>query len=472
MVECLASAAPLTHAVRPTATFPSVLLPTQDGAIPIEVHLVARLSHGAGTQLFYQTLSRQRQHARFVDALEEPSAKLGGSDFAKGDATALYSFSVGRGGHPFHRHAGHRVFTAVSGSGGTLLRFSSATPREIEQDPANFVRMLRHVELPGDCLFTVRFSGENWHQFMPLQPGSAHPAFFALSTHTNELGGVLSAALQRQVMTDMADIPSLTQLLPESAVRLLHKLDTTGAAVPRTVLSLNERPGGKLEFVCKRFRSVVGHLRGWFARLSVHRGFFGESHRTLVRQHTIAPDCLVLQTLVDCTVHHEDCFTISTVVEKGQTADALLGALLEGFLRHPHFGVSRLMALRNILVRPLRLRTSPLACPVSSLASGNSPFLFRGRYPVHLQHVSDDGRTAQVVLGADDRHLAFRSCVAVRMEENDGAAVVSLSTRVYCSNLFGRAYMRLISAVHRRYIVPRLLEAAVESISPGTAQHR
>jgi hypothetical protein len=44
-----------------------------------------------------------------------------------------------------------------------------------------------------------------------------------------------------------------------------------------------------------------------------------------------------------------------------------LVALLEGFLDNRPSFVSRLMVLRNALVRPLGLRTSPLGCPVSSL---------------------------------------------------------------------------------------------------------
>jgi hypothetical protein len=68
---------------------------------------------------------------------------------------------VGPKGHPFHRHAGHRIFTAVSGSGGAQLRFSSASEQQIQEDPHNFMRALRFVNIPPDCLFTVRFGGGN-----------------------------------------------------------------------------------------------------------------------------------------------------------------------------------------------------------------------------------------------------------------------------------------------------------------------
>lgn len=53
-------------------------------------------------------------------------------------------------------------------------------------------------------------------------------------------------------------------------------------------------------------------------------------------------------------------------------ATALLASVSQGFLHNAPGGVSRLMALRNVLVKPLGLRTSPLGCPVSSLLSPNT----------------------------------------------------------------------------------------------------
>ena len=160
-------------------TFPSVRIPSESGGLAVEVSLIAQIGHGAGNHLFASVASRQRQHSAFVDELDEPSAKLGGTNFLKGDATSLYSFVVGPKGHPFHRHAGHRIFTAVSGSGGAQLRFSSASEQQIREDPENFIRALRFVNIPPDCMFTVRFGGETWHQFSALARNSLHPVFFA-----------------------------------------------------------------------------------------------------------------------------------------------------------------------------------------------------------------------------------------------------------------------------------------------------
>ena len=115
----------LTQAVD---TFPSVRIPSQGGGLPVEVSLISQMGIGSGDALIASAMARQRGHDAYIDALEEPSARLGGMDLDRGDATSLYSFAVGAGGHPFHRHAGHRVFTAVSGSAGAQLRFSTASP--------------------------------------------------------------------------------------------------------------------------------------------------------------------------------------------------------------------------------------------------------------------------------------------------------------------------------------------------------
>ena len=444
---------------RHTSTFPFVTLPTGPGRVPVEVSLVARLGRGEGDRLFFEAQARQRRHDRFVDALDEPSAKLGSTDVEAGDATALYSFGVGSGGHPFHRHAGHRVFTAVSGSGGAQLRFSSATPDELAQDPESFVRQLRHVNVPPDCLFTVRFSGTTWHQFAPSLRAAGHPAFFALSTHTNELGGDLSDAMRARVLADDGDIPSLTELLPEAIVRRLAALPIAPGQVPTTELALDDRPGGWQEWACRRYRSLAGRVHRWRLGLGPRPGFVSVLQPLQGAPRTGSLLGLQLQ---DRAIHHEDCFVLAVRPPEERGAAWWLAALLEGFLDNPPSFVSRMMVVRNALVRPLGLRTSPLGCPVSSLLATGSSALFAGRFPVLAQSLADDDRSAQVILGADDRHLAFRTGVGVRLRD-DGAVEFSLADRVACTNAFGRVYMALIAWTHRRLIAPAMLAHAVES---------
>lgn len=459
-----------TQAMR-VRSFPSASIPSRSGGLPVEVSLIAQLGHGAGDQLCAGALARQRLHADFVDELDEPSARLGNTDFSKGDATSLYSFAVGAKGHPFHRHAGHRVFTAISGSGGAQLRFSTATPAEVERDPHSFIQALHHIDIPPDCLFTVRFGGDTWHQFAPLARNSLHPTFFALSCHTNELGGQLPDELRAQVRANAANIPALTVLLPAAVTELLHSLPAERLQVPTIHLSLDASPGSLHSLLCKSARCAAGLIRGGWAAWRRTNGFLRSvgGRLTLTELDELPAGSMLTQQLTDRPCHHQDMFqlTLSSRDVAGASATLLLSRLLEGFLRNPPSGVSRLMALRNLLVKPVGLRTSPLGCPVASLLSTERDNLFDGRHPVLDQSVDADDRRAQVVLGADDKHLVFRSCVGVHLL--DGKQVVlTLGTRVHCKNLFGRCYMAAIQRIHRSYIAPNMLRMAAEHAFPLT----
>lgn len=441
-------------------TFPSAVLPSCSGGLPVEVALIAQLGHGAGTHLIEAATARQRGHQGFVDALDEPSARLGGMDLAHGDASSLYSFTVGAQGHPFHRHAGQRTFTAISGSAGTQLRFSSATDAQIKEDPSAFVRALRHVHVPPDCLFTVRFGGGTWHQFVPLSPDTPHPALFALSCHTNELGGDLPEAVRTQVLDNAADIPSLTELLPEAVTALLRQLDP--ARVATVALSLDAPAASWHAAFCARFRSWVGRARGAWARLGRPRGYLADNGggRTVFADPSAAGSLVLRHHLPEAG--HTDGFSLDLPageIPPSLTPAQILEALLDGFLDNRPVGVTRLMSLRNTLVRPLRLRTSSLGCPVSSLLGTGAARHFSGRFPVLDAQV--DATQAQVLLGADDRHLVFRSCVAVARAP-DGRVRCTLATRVRTTNLFGQFYLAVIDRVHRGYIAPAMLRLAVD----------
>ena len=455
----------MTATARTLDTFPSVRLPSQSGGLPVEVVLIAQIGIGAGSPLIASTAALQRGHDTFIDALDEPSARIGGADFQRGDATSLYSFVVGAEGHPFHRHAGHRVFTAISGSGGALLRFSTASQDGIDADPQAFLRALRHVEIPPDCLFTVRFGGGTWHQFLPRDAAAGHPALFALSCHTNELGGELDAEQRRRVLANEADIPALTELLPEPVAALLAATDTRD--VPTITLSLTAATTSLRGRFCARTRGLSGRLRRALGRWRRPVGFLADSGAPpVIKLQEPPPQSLLWRQFGD-TFTHQDSFALEIDAAELPTASAsqLLAGLLDGFLENRPTGVSRLMGLRNVLVKPLGLRTSPLGCPVSSLLN-DAPQRFAGRFPVLEQAIDADDRRAQVVLGADDKHLRFRSCAAVECLPG-GKVRFTLGTRVRNRNLFGAVYMRLIDRTHRRYVAPAMLSMAVGHVLDG-----
>jgi hypothetical protein len=448
---------------RSVTTFPSVSLPSHSGGLPVEVSLIAQLGHGQGNQIIEDTAARQRSHEAFVDALDEPSARIGGVDLARGDPSSLYTFVVGPQGHPFHCHAGHRVFTAVSGSAGAQLRFCTASPAQVAHDPKRFFKALRFVNIPADCLFTVRFGGATWHQFVPLRAGP-HPALFALSCHTNELGGELAEPLRERVMANRADIPSLTEVLPQEIAAVLEDPAFDFERVPTVALSVDAAAVHWAGRLCTVVRGTLGRIRGAWARSRKSHGFLADNGGgRLVQELAIPPDDSLLRQQLPGRGAFQD--TFSLVTEPGElgtrSARVALAAVLQGFLDNRPLGVSHLMRFRNALVRPLGLRTSPLGCPASSLLSRQSERWFAERYPVLDQRCTENDQRAQVLLGADDKHLAFRSCVGVHLRA-DGSAEFTLGTRVRTRNAFGLFYMAVVDPVHRSYVTPAMLRLAVD----------
>jgi hypothetical protein len=455
------------HLTKIIDTFPSVYIPSDSNMLPIEVSLIAQLGHGAGNHLYESIASRQKCHIDFVDELEEPSAKLAGTNYVLGDTTSLYSFIVGPTGHPFHKHAGHRIFTAVSGSGGAQLRFSTATSDEIKDTPHTFIDKLHFINIPPDCMFTVRFGGDTWHQFWPLSKNTLHPVFFALSCHTDELGGNLSEEMKRKIIDNEADIPSLTEILPFELSEYIQSSAFQEHMVKTTTLSLDAPTGTFHRKVCDTVRGTAGVFRGIWGGWYKSSGYVSQTNATkMVKSlNTLPKNSLLLEHLANEFVHHEDSFSITVNAKhfKGLNPEQLLEIMLEGFLINSPKGVSKLMMARNIIVKPFGLRTSPLGCPVSSLLSEDTSNLFANKYPVLNQRSNDTCTVSQVILGANDKHLKFRSCIRVEVI-NDSHIMFSLDNRVHCENFFGRIYMTAIDLVHRHYIAPVMLRRSVDYV--------
>ena len=284
-----------------------------------------------------------------------------------------------------------------------------------------------------------------------------------------ELGGDLDPTVRERVQANMASIPALTVVLPATVTDLLKAIAPHRLHVPTVQLSLDAAPGSLHALFSRSVRCAAGVVREFASRWRRSHGFLRESGGRLpVTELDDLPAGSLLAGQLPLSPHpHQDMFRISVSTSQADTLDApiLLARLLDGFVNHPPAGVSRMMALRNVLVKPLGLRTSPLGCPVSSLLSPARDQLFAGRYPVLDQHVDAHHRHAQVVLGADDKHLLFRSCVAVHVV-NAHRIDISLGTRVHCKNLFGRCYMAVIQRVHRSYIAPAMLRVAAEKAFP------
>ena len=453
-------AQPAFTSVRASATFPSVRLVSHCGGLPVEVTLIAQFAPGQGDVVIGDALRRQSRHPAFIDALDEPSTRIGAMDLARGDPSSLYTFGVGAGGHPFHRHAGNRMFTAVSGSAGAHLRFSTASQAQMDADPRALVDALHVVEVPPDCLFSVRFGGGTWHQFLAARPNGAHPTLFALSCHPDELGGRLDDATQARVRSNAADIPSLTEVLPAPVQALLDAALRAPASIATTSLSLHAPPASRAARLCAGLRGAMGRMRAAIARRRSAAGFLAHNGGGReIATGAVAAGSLLQSQLPGARIDHED--QVAIRVASDATPAVAMDRLLAGFVENPPDGVSRLMALRNLLVRPAGLRTSPLGCPASSLLSVDAPHRFASRHPILAERHSNDGRRVEVILGADDRHLRFRTCIGIAAD-TDGALICSMATRVHTRNLFGLIYMAAISRVHRHYIAPAMLRHAVD----------
>ena len=432
------------------SSFPHVSIRSADGRRAVEVTLLSQLDIGSGDAIAIRSTTLQASHPQFNDALDEPSVRLSAPDLAAGDPAALYTFAVGRQGHPFHRHAAPRLFTAISGSGGCRLRFIA----DSSSHSSNVA--LHHVEIPADCLFTVRMAANTWHQFQPLQDDARHPALFAISCHPDETAGALDDALHAEVMRGEANLASLTELMPDA----LQQATQADAAAQTTVLRFNTRHWQTpMAALCTHTRRLMGRVR---QQLAPYCTQLGSSARRLPALPVLSQASLSQTSLLSEQLphyHHQDC--VSLQLDRRWLGNAgteqLLAELLAAFIQQPAGSVSGLMRLRNVIARPLGLRTSSLGCPVSSLLSDAPAQRFAQRFPVLASAVT--ANQAQVILGADDRHLQFRSCVGVQREGD--TITFQLATRVYCRNLFGHLYMGLVDPVHRHFIAPKMLRTAV-----------
>ncbi len=200
---------------------------------PIEVTVTGKMPRGSGSYLVESAFEQQERNPEYLDEFNEPSAIIGKTDFHNGDPTAVYTFGVDKRDLVFHRHAGHRVITGITGGRGCFLKFSLSTPEEAARFPEKFIEKLYMVHIPGDRMFVLRFSGTVYHQFCPADPNEN--AFFAVSVHTNEAAG-LTGELLETVLSNQSSIPLLTEPAPDAVMRLL---DDPNALYRAVIVSLD-----------------------------------------------------------------------------------------------------------------------------------------------------------------------------------------------------------------------------------------
>ena len=463
------------------SSFPHVCIHEDAGKTFIEVHLIADLGRGRGNAMVQQAAGLQQQHPRFVDALDEPSTCIGELKQGDTDHSSLYTFLVESQGHSFHRHASARLFTAVSGSDGTELRFSTATCDQHELNGDTFFEHAHCVQIPADCLFTVRFAAGVWHQFVPGKANSASPALFAVSCHPDDLHGVEDVSLRSQILGGKASIPMLTETLP---VQLADVISVGNFAARCATCQQLQFHQSYASLMSRKLATVVSKLKALYQKMfrRFHQPAIPSASKkwssllARIRQQPVPQHSLIWNQLTEKKSYHLDHFELLIPREellsfRPHEATGYMKDLLQAFTDNPPLGVTRLMQLRNAIVKPFGLRTSSLGCPVSSLLADQAQDYFLQRFPIWGQHMNADNTEVQVVLGADDKHLQFRSVVMVEIKKE--GIVISLSNRVAYRNLFGHFYMACIRGVHQAYIVPKMLSTAARQLcSPESIVER
>jgi hypothetical protein len=195
-------------------------IPTDDARLPIEITIVGKFPAGAGKTFVDTAFIKQTLHNNYIEEYCEQSALIGETNFAKDDPTAMYTFGADTREVLFHRHTGHRVITAITGSKGCILRFSLSTPEEAIQCPQHFIDKMYAVNIVADCMFALRFNGTIYHQFSPAD--ISEQAFFGITVHTNEAYG-LSGELLTKVLNNEGSIALLTEPAPKKVMQLLQQ---------------------------------------------------------------------------------------------------------------------------------------------------------------------------------------------------------------------------------------------------------
>jgi Protein of unknown function (DUF2867) len=130
--------------------------------------------------------------------------------------------------------------------------------------------------------------------------------------------------------------------------------------------------------------------------------------------------------------------------------DAALDArhAAEKMLAHPPRWSRMLLALRDLLVAPFKLKTADAARRSSTNRVGMFPVL------------SETPR--RIVAGLNDSHLDFR--VVIDVASRDTGCSVTASTVVLTHNLLGRTYLAIILPFHRLIVRSMLRQISRRNI--------
>jgi hypothetical protein len=143
---------------------------------------------------------------------------------------------------------------------------------------------------------------------------------------------------------------------------------------------------------------------------------------------------------------HADSFAITLTDAIATDIDQLACAVLG----NPSWWFRALLACRDALVAPFGVKTS--AQLRAQLEDAAAP---------HIDFFPVVSRTAdEVVIGADDSHLDFRTSVLVRRSAAAQRCELVVTTVVHSHNWLGHLYLLVIAPFHRRVVRANLQRAA------------
>ena len=153
--------------------------------------------------------------------------------------------------------------------------------------------------------------------------------------------------------------------------------------------------------------------------------------------------------LSDCLPRFDFADAYSLPISDEQAAD--IDGLARAAFQHVPNWILILMKLRNLLVRPLGLKTTYDTTSnflVGPLEVGSRVGIFRvyGRTPT------------EILMGEDDKHLDFR--VSLRVEGPRGNKQVLVATVVCFNSGLGRFYLALVRPFHK-VIVPAVMRQSL-----------
>jgi hypothetical protein len=141
-----------------------------------------------------------------------------------------------------------------------------------------------------------------------------------------------------------------------------------------------------------------------------------------------------------------DAFAIT--LPKPATAD--IDQLTRAVLCNPSWWFRALLACRDALVGPLGVKTS--SQQRAQLADAAAP---------HIDFFPVVSRTEdEIVIGADDRHLDFRTSVLIHRNATGERCQLIVTTVVHSHNALGHLYLLMIAPFHRLVVRANLQRAA------------